>query len=144
MIFPTLVTLLILIFYQLLSFNVTKARGKYGVKAPAVTGNLDFERRYRVQMNTLEQMVVFLPAMWIFGKAFAGPLISDFWTGERIAALIGAIWLVGRILYARGYYADAEKRYLGMGINLLCNSVLLLGGLITIVKKIFILHPIQF
>ena len=144
MIFPILITLLTLVLYQVLAFNVAKARGKYGVKAPATTGNLDFERRYRVQMNTLEQMVVFLPAMWIFGETLAGPLLNEFWTGQRVAALIGAIWLVSRIIYAKAYYADSEKRYWGMGITLLCNIILSVGALIVIVRRIFILHPIHF
>jgi len=98
-----LATLLVLLVYAALSAAVSRARGKYGVTAPAVTGNPDFERRYRVQVNTLEQMPLILPLMWLCAVT-----VGDPW-----AALGGLVWSVGRIIYARGYYAEAAKRETG-------------------------------
>ena len=84
------VTLLTLLVYLVVSLNVARARGKYGVKAPAVTGNEHFERAYRVQMNTLEQMVFFLPSMWLYAL-----LLTD-----KGAAVGGLIWVIGRVIYS--------------------------------------------
>ena len=83
-----LVTCLAILMYFLISFQVGKARATYGVKAPAISGNPDFERVFRVQMNTLEWMPIFLPALWLFAI-----YISD-----AIAAALGVIWIVGRIV----------------------------------------------
>jgi glutathione S-transferase len=80
----------------------------------------------RVQQNTLEQLVLFLPALWIFAT-FVSPLA---------ATIIGAIWIVGRIVYAWGYYQAAEKRGPGFGISTLATVVLLLGSLVGIVLQL--------
>lgn len=101
------------------SLRVGAARGKYQVQAPATTGNPMFERHYRVQMNTLEMIVVFIPAIWLFGLH-----ISPLW-----AALIGVIYLAGRFLYEYSYVADPSKRSAGFGLSFLPTLVLLLGGL---------------
>ena len=95
-----LVTCLAILMYFLISFQVGKARATYGVKAPAISGNPDFERIFRVQMNTLEWMPIFLPALWLFAI-----YISD-----AIAAALGVVWIVGRILYMIGYTKAANKR----------------------------------
>ena len=84
-----LVTCLAILAYFLISFRVAKARETYGIKAPAVSGNPDFERIYRVQMNTLEWMPVFLPALWLFA----------IYVSDAIAAALGVVWIIGRILY---------------------------------------------
>ena len=109
-------TLLQLVYFSL---RVGSARGKYQVQAPATTGNPIFERHYRVQMNTLEMIVVFIPAIWLFATH-----ISPRW-----AALIGLIYLAGRFLYGHSYVADPSKRTLGFALSFLPTLVLLLGGL---------------
>jgi glutathione S-transferase len=114
-----LVTCLALLAYFLISFQVGKARQTYGIKAPAVSGNPDFERVFRVQMNTLEWLPIFLPSLWLFAI-----YISDEW-----AAVLGLIWILGRILYLSGYSQAAEKRSMGFGIQALAGIVLWLGAL---------------
>jgi uncharacterized MAPEG superfamily protein len=99
--------------------RVGAARGKYGVPAPATTGHEIFERYFRVQMNTLEMLVIFIPAILLFGK-----YISPLW-----AAGIGVIYLVGRFIYLRAYVADPKSRSAGFGLSFLPTMVLLLGGL---------------
>jgi glutathione S-transferase len=126
--YVALITTLVLIQYLAVTAKVGWAREKYGVKAPATTGHPDFERCYRVQMNTLEQLVVFLPALWMF---------AGFWNSPKLAALLGLGWLVGRVLYAMGYYKASEKRALGFGISIFCTVILLLGSLVGVVKAMF-------
>ena len=99
-----LVTCLAVLMYFLFSFQVGKARRTYGVKAPAISGNPDFERVSRVHMNTLEWMPIFLPALWLFAI-----YISD-----AIAAALGVIWIVGRVLYMTGYARAANNRGPGL------------------------------
>jgi uncharacterized membrane protein YecN with MAPEG domain len=117
---PSLVTAIALLVYFVLTANVGRARAKYGVKPPAMSGNPDFERVLRVQQNTLEQMIVFLPALWIFSL-----FVSPVW-----GASLGAVWILGRILYAWGYYQAPEKRFVGFGMASLATVVLLLGSLV--------------
>ena len=103
---PALTTLLALLVYFVVTLNVGLARGRYKIVAPAVSGHPDFERVYRVQMNTLEQLVLFLPSLWLFAL-----FLSSVW-----ASAFGAVWIVGRVLYAIGYYRDADKRHGGFGL----------------------------
>lgn len=117
---PSLVTASALLLYFLVTLNVGKARVKYKVSPPQMTGNPDFERVVRVQQNTLEQMILFLPSLWLFSQ-----FISPIW-----AAGIGAVWIIGRILFAWGYYQAAEKRAVGFGISTLA-ILALLGGSFT-------------
>lgn len=119
----SLVTVLALILFFGVTLYVGVARAKYGVKAPAVSGNDDFERVLRVQQNTLEQLALFLPVLWIFAT-FVSPIA---------AAILGAVWILGRILYALGYYQAAEKRGPGFGLSTLATVVLIFGSLIGIV-----------
>jgi uncharacterized membrane protein YecN with MAPEG domain len=126
--FTALITLLSLILYMVLSFNVGRARVHYQIKAPAITGSEDFERCYRVQMNTLEQMIVFLPALWLFAT----------YMSDHIAAALGATWIIGRILYALGYYAEADRRHLGFGVSILATIALVLGALWGVGHEVFI------
>jgi uncharacterized membrane protein YecN with MAPEG domain len=118
--FVALVGLLALLQYLVFGMLVGRARGKYGVKAPAVTGHEVFERYFRVQQNTLELLVVFLPALWLFAL-----YVSATW-----AAILGAVYLVGRVLYLRGYVADPSKREIGFGMSFLPILVLVIGALI--------------
>jgi len=100
---PALATLAIVLWYMVTVFQVGRARTKYKVAAPAMSGDPGFERAFRVQMNELESMVAFLPCMWLY--AVMG--------NPRIAAILGAVYLVGRIVYAVGYWAAARRRALG-------------------------------
>jgi uncharacterized membrane protein YecN with MAPEG domain len=90
---------------------------------PQVSGNPDFERVLRVQQNTLEHIIIFLPALWLFSY-FVSPLG---------AAILGAAWIVGRALYAIGYYQAPEKRFPGFGLSMLATLALLLGGLVGVI-----------
>jgi len=113
------VILLALIEYVAFGMLVGRARGKYGVHAPAVAGHEVFERYFRVHQNTLEMLVVFVPAIWLFGT-----YVDPTW-----AALLGLVYVVGRILYLRGYVADPAKREVGFGLSVLPVIALLLGAL---------------
>ena len=113
----TLATVLAVIVYFALGMVVGKARATDGVAAPAMTGHVEFEKRSRVQINTLEQIVMFLPMLWL-----AVAVLGDLWT-----ALAGLVWSVGRIIYARAYYADPAKRSLGFTLTLLPTLVLLVA-----------------
>lgn len=125
--FVIVVTLLMLILYMVFTGKAGLARGRFGVKAPATSGHPDFERYLRVQLNTLEQMVIVLPAMWLF--AF---LISAFW-----AAILGLVWMVGRVIYAIGYYKAADKRHPGSFIGTLSVAILVLGSLVVAIANLF-------
>jgi glutathione S-transferase len=124
-----LVTSLATLMYLLFSFQVGKAREAYGVKAPAISGNPDFERVFRVHMNTLEWMPIFLPALWLFAI-----YISD-----AIAAALGLIWIVGRVLYMTGYAKAANKRGPGFAIQGGATAILWLGATGAILWRL--IHP---
>src|SRR4030081_3214441 len=116
--FTALVTCLAVLFYFITSTQVARARIVLGVKLPAITGNPDFERIFRVQMNTLEWMPIFLPSLWLFAI-----YISD-----GVAAAIGLVWIAGRALYMTGYSQAAAKRSRGFGIQAAAATILWLGG----------------
>jgi len=122
LLFPSLVTVITLIVFFVITANVGRARLKYKVPVPQTSGDPDFERVFRVQQNTLEQLILFLPSLWLFSL-----FVSPIW-----GAGIGGVWVIGRILYAWGYYQEAQKRRLGFGINALSVIVLLLGSLVGI------------
>jgi glutathione S-transferase len=124
--FTALVTCLAILFYFLTGMQVAKARAAFGIKAPAISGNPDFERVFRVQMNTLEWLPIFLPALWLFAI-----YISDV-----IAAALGLVWIVGRILYMTGYSKAANKRGLGFGIQAGAAILLGLGALGAIIWRL--------
>jgi glutathione S-transferase len=115
---PALTTLLAVLLYFATIGNVALARAKYKVDAPAVTGNADFERVFRVQMNTLEQLVAFLPALWLFAL-----YVSPAWS-----SLLGAVWIVGRTLYAVAYARAAAARGPGFTIAIAALVALWLGA----------------
>ena len=120
------VILLSLIEYMVFGMLVARARGKYAVAAPAISGNPAFERYFRVQQNTLEQLVVFIPAVWLFGLYVSAP-----W-----AAAIGALFLIGRALYAMGYIAAPQKREMGFVLSMIAQVILVLGALFGIVRPL--------
>jgi uncharacterized membrane protein YecN with MAPEG domain len=123
---PALVTALALLLFMVLTFLVGRARGKYKVPAPAVTGPIEFERVYRTQVNTLEQLAIFLPSLWLFSVYLNEP---------KIAAALGFFWIAGRILYARAYYAG-RNRFVGFLTGLLSASILLIGGITGIAMRL--------
>ena len=111
---------LALLEYLAFGLLVGRARGQHNVPAPATTGHPVFERTFRVHQNTLEQLIIFVPAMWMFSA-----LVSP-----QIAAGLGLAFVLGRALYFRGYVAEASKRSAGFLIGFLAQAVLLLGSLI--------------
>lgn len=116
------ITVLTLLVYLVLTALVGRARGKHQIAAPAISGNPDFERVFRVQQNTVEALVMHLPALWLFA----------FYVSDCYAAAIGLVWIAGRILYARGYYAEARKRGPGVLICTIATFALLIGDLVAI------------
>ena len=115
---PAIVTALALIEYMVFTFRAGMSRTKFGVPAPATTGNPEWERLFRVQQNTLEQLMVFLPSLWIFAT-FVSPAVG---------AGIGLVFLVGRPLYYVGYVKDPASRTAGFLMGFLASAVLLVGG----------------
>lgn len=99
---------------------VARARGLYKVPAPATSGHEVFERYFRVQMNTLEQLVIFIPSILLF---------AQYWE-PRVAAALGLVFIIGRWLYFISYVKDPKKRETGFLVSVIPNSLLLLGGLI--------------
>lgn len=117
--FVNIVALLAVVQYFAFGALVGKARARYGVKAPAVTGNEHFERAFRVQMNTLEQLAAFLPSLLIAAQYWSDPLVAG----------IGAVYLLGRVLYRQAYVAEPRKRQLGFILTVLPTAVLMVMGL---------------
>ena len=115
-----IVTVLALIQYVVQGVRVGQARQRYGVEAPATTGHAIFERHFRVHQNTLEQLVIFLPGLWLFGWFVSWP----------IAALLGVVFIAARFIYERGYVADPSQREKGFMLTAIVNGVLLIGALI--------------
>src|SRR5258708_36934439 len=105
--FTVIVSLLAVFFYFWIGFRVGQARVKFKVKAPATTGNPDFERAFRIQMNVLEWMPIFLPALYL-----AAIVVSDIG-----AALVGVAWIAGRALYMHGYTEATETRETGVFVQ---------------------------
>jgi len=113
------VIVLALLEYVVFAMLVGRARGKYGVKAPAVSGHEMFDRYFRVHQNTLELLVAAIPAMWLYGT-----YVSTTW-----AAVLGLVYIVGRVAYLVGYVADPAKREIGFALSVMPVIVLLLGAL---------------
>lgn len=116
----TIVVVLALLQYMVFGILVGKARGTYKVDAPAVTGDPIFERYYRVHMNTLESLVLFLPSIFLFAM----------YVNAQIAAALGVVFIVGRYLYLRAYVKDPKSRGLGFALTMLPSLALALGALI--------------
>ena len=115
-----IVTVLMLIQYFVFAILTGKARVKGGIQAPAISGDEMFERYFRVHQNTMEQLVVVLPALWLYA-----------WYVEPVSAsAAGLLFIVGRWLYCVDYAKDPAKRGRGFIIGNLAQTVLLLGALI--------------
>jgi len=121
-----LVSVVAILFYFYTSLRVPRARRKYGIPAPAISGNPDFERVFRVQMNTLEWMPIFLPLLWLFA----------FYVGDVWAAALGVIWIAGRVVYMVSYTQAAAKRGPGFGIQAAVCGVLAIGALVGIIGSL--------
>jgi glutathione S-transferase len=116
--------------YFWMSLQTAKTRTRTNTPAPAMTGPDELMRAIRVHENTLEGLVLYLPALWLFALT-----VGDLW-----AALVGIFYPVGRILYARGYYAAANKRSLGFTVGILTTAVLYVGALIALVMAAIQAH----
>jgi glutathione S-transferase len=124
--YVAIVTVVALLQFFWFGWQVGAARSKYNIPAPAISGNEVFERVFRVQMNTLEQLVVFLPALWIFAS-----YVSALW-----AAILGAVFIVGRAVYSMTYVRDPKSRSIGFALTALPNLALLVGILIWAVRAL--------
>jgi glutathione S-transferase len=124
--FVAIVTVLALAQFFWLSVGVAKARARYGVMAPATTGNEVFERHFRAHMNTQEQLMMFLPSLWIFAA-----YISPFW-----AAALGVVFLLGRAIYAISYVRNPKSRGLGFALTVLPTFVMMIGIVVWAVRAI--------
>ena len=117
--YVAIVTLVALLVYIWMGISVGRARAKTGIAAPAMTGDPLLERHIRAHYNTLEGLPLFLPSLWLF---------AIYWN-DLVAAALGVVWIVGRILYFLGHVKDASKRELGFLIQIAATLVLLLGAL---------------
>lgn len=128
--YVAIVTLLSLIMYGWMGLQVAGARKRSGIDAPAMTGDPVLERTIRAHYNTLEWLPIFLPSLWLFAL---------YWS-DLVAALLGVVWIVGRIVYQRGYVADPGKRELGFLIQAIACAALLFGAL---ARAIWVLAVVQ-
>ncbi len=110
-------------------FAVGKARETYKVAAPATTGNEVFERYFRVQMNTLELLVMFVPAILLFGQFFGG----------YIAAGLGVVYLIGRFVYFRSYVKDPKSRGMGYGLSAMPVMIMIAGTIIGAIRALVLM-----
>jgi len=121
-----LVTILAIVFYFFTGMKVGSMRVKHNVKAPATTGAPEFERAFRVQMNTLEHIPIVIPLLWLTVVYFS------LWPWA--APLLGVVWVIGRAMYMNAYLKDPEKRGPGFGVASLAELLLLILALIGIVN----------
>jgi glutathione S-transferase len=121
------VTLLAIALYFYMSIKVSQMRARHGVKAPATSGHPEFDCAFRVQMNTLEHLPVFLPLLWLATVYFG-------WA-PWAAPLLGMVWIIGRALYMDGYMKAPEKRGPGFGIASVAELLLFVLTLIGVVQN---------
>jgi glutathione S-transferase len=124
--FVNLIILLALVEYSAFVMIVGATREKYGVPAPATTGHDDWERLYRIQVNTAEQLVLFIPSIYAFAY-----YVSELW-----AVGIGCVFLIGRITYFYGYRQSAEKRMPGAIMTTFPNYIMIIGSIIGLAMKL--------
>lgn len=127
-----LIVMLALIQYIVFAMQVGNARRQYGIKAPAMSGHPVFERHLRVQMNTLEQLIIFIPA--IFSYAYLANSLG--WAGQEIAAFLGVIFLIGRALYARAYVKEPLTRSVGFLMSFAPCALLIGGSLVCVLLTV--------
>ena len=121
-----LITLLALLQFFAFGALVGRARGRFGVKAPAIVGHEMFERAYRVQMNTMELLVLFLPALYLAAKHWSA----------SYAAVAGAVYLVGRVLYWRAYMRSPDSRSFGFAVSMGPILVLIVASLVGLARPL--------
>jgi glutathione S-transferase len=114
-----IVTIVAVLLFLVMGLRVGQARGRFDVPAPAMSGHPEFDRHFRVHMNTLEGLVMFLPALWLFAR---------YWN-DLVAAGIGCVWLIGRIIYMLAYVRDPSTRSTGFLTQAVAMLALLLGAL---------------
>ena len=124
--YAAIVLVLVLLEYTFFAIMVGKARGTYEVDAPAVTGHEIFERYYRVQQNTLEQLIVFVPGMFLFAV----------YVHSLTAAGLGLVFFIGRLLFYKSYVADPKSRGVGFMLSFLPANILLVGGMVGAIIKL--------
>ena len=122
----TIVVIVALFEYSFFAIQVGRARVKYGVKAPAVSGNEEFERYFRVQQNTAEQLLIFLPAIFLYSH-LANPLY---------AAAAGLVFVIGRAIYYLSYVKNPASRGAGFGIGFLANVFMLIASLVLTIGQL--------
>lgn len=122
-----IITILALAQFVLFGIQVGSMRGKHGIKAPAVTGHPEFERIFRVQQNSMEQLVVFIPALWIFAY-----LVNPLW-----GAGMGLVFIIGRFIYRSSYVKDPDARGIGFTITFVPTAVMLVWSLVVAVMRYF-------
>ncbi len=115
-----IITILALIQAYMFAIQVGQARAKHGVKAPDTSGHEGFDRMFRVHQNTMEQLIIFVPALWIFG----------YFVHELGGAIVGLVFIISRFIYRGAYLKDPASRGIGFGLGAMSLGVLLLGGLI--------------
>lgn len=123
---PAIVVVLVILLQFWTSWLVGRARGMHGIKAPATSGHPEFERAFRVQMNTIEGTLMFLPALWL-AATYSAPL----WAG-----LVGLVWIAGRVWYGMAYIKDPSSRSGGFGVAAAALIAELLIGLIGLIRVI--------
>jgi glutathione S-transferase len=122
----SLSTLVVLAIFFWTAYLVGKARQKFGVAAPAVSGHEQFDRRFRVQMNTLEQLILLLPLLWL----------CALWIGDPYAALGGLVWSIGRVIYALSYIADPKKRGPGFALTMAPTMIMAVAVAVKAIERL--------
>ena len=122
-----IVTILALGQFVWFSIQVGSMRGKHAVKAPAVSGHPEFERMFRIQQNTMEQLVVFIPALWIYSY-----VVNPFW-----GAGLGLVFIIGRFIYRASYLKDPASRGIGFTVTFIPTAVMLVWSLIAALTSFF-------
>jgi len=122
--YSALATLIALAVCAWTGLLVSRARTKFSITAPAVTGHEQFERCYRVQMNTLEQVVLMLPALWL----------CAFWVGEIYAGIGGLVWSIGRVIYGLGYIRDPKKREAGFILTVVPTVAMFAADVVSVIN----------
>jgi len=120
-----LVTIAALVEYGVFSLLVAAARARTGVKAPAITGHPEFERYFRVQQNTLERLIIFIPSLWIFSH----------YGNAKLGAALGVVFILARAAYCVVYVRNPGKRSMVFGVGELANTALMVGAVIGAVRS---------
>ena len=121
-----IITVMILIQTLFFGFEVGKARGKYNIKAPAVSGDENFDRHYRIHQNTIEQIIIFIPSLWLFG----------YFVNNNVAAALGVLFIIGRLVFRNAYLKNPASREIGFMMGFIPMAICLLGTLFFVSKSI--------